>query len=139
MLQTSVTGLCGEHAQCSCHTGFAPACGCVLSPSTPLRLPAALYRAGPALPAVQVFGYSTKARTRLGLPFVPSPARAAQAARSLMRALSPGAVHLLPSAVPASVSSREGWVRLVSVLGSWPLATTLPADVDHPESQEVFS
>ena len=28
--------------------------------------------------------------------------------------------------------------RLVSVLGSWSLATTLPADVDHSESQEVF-
>ena len=56
-----------------------------------------------------------------------------------MRALSLGAARLLPSAVPASVSSREGCVRLVSVLGSWPLATTLPADVDHSESQEVFS
>ena len=31
-----------------------------------------------------------------------------------------------------------GQVRLVSVLGSWSLATTLPADVNRPESQEVF-
>ena len=54
--------------------GFAPARGCVLSPSTPLRLPAALYGADPALRAVPVFGSSTKARTRLGLRFVPSPA-----------------------------------------------------------------
>ena len=30
------------------------------------------------------------------------------------------------------------WVRLVSVLQSWSLATTLPADVNCPESQEVF-
>ena len=29
-------------------------------------------------------------------------------------------------------------VRLVSNLRIWPLAATLPADVDHPESQEVF-
>ena len=29
-------------------------------------------------------------------------------------------------------------VRLVSILGSWPLAATLLADVNHPESQEVF-
>ena len=43
-------------------------------PSTLLRLPAALYGAGPALSAVPVFRYSTKARTRLGLRFVPSPA-----------------------------------------------------------------
>lgn len=71
-LQTNVTGVCGEHSQCSGHTGFAPAHGCVLSPSTLLRLPAALYGAGPALRAVPVFTYSTKAWTRLGLSFVPS-------------------------------------------------------------------
>ena len=46
----------------------------VLSPSTLRRLPAALYGAGPALSAVPVFGYSTKARIRLRLGFVPSPA-----------------------------------------------------------------
>ena len=68
----------------------------VLSPSILLRLPAALYRACPALPAVPVFRFSTKAQTRLGLCFVPSPARAAQAARSLTCALSLGAVHLPP-------------------------------------------
>ena len=51
------------------HTGVA-----VLSPSTLLRLPAALYGAGPALSAVPVFGSSTKARIRLRLRFVPSPA-----------------------------------------------------------------
>ena len=110
----------------------------MLPPSTLLRLQAALYGAGPAWRAVPVFGYSTKARTLLGLCFVPSPARAAQAARSLKGALSPGAVRLLPSAVPASVSVCSGRVHLVSVLGSWPLATTLPVDVNHPESQEVF-
>ena len=40
------------------------------------------------LRVVPVFGYSTKAQTRLGLRFVPSPAGAAQAARSLTGALS---------------------------------------------------
>ena len=48
---------------------------------------------------VQVFGYSTKVQTRLGLGFVPSLAGAAQAARSLTSALSLGAVCLIPSAV----------------------------------------
>ena len=60
----------------------------VLSPSTLLRLPAALYGAGPALSAVPVLGSSTKARIWLGLRFVPSPAWAVQAARGL-GALSP--------------------------------------------------
>ena len=58
-----------------------------------------------------------------GLRFVPSPARAAQAARSLRSTLSPGVVRLLPSAVPDSVSACLE--RLVSLLGSWSLAATL--------------
>ena len=33
--------------------------------------------------------------------------------------------------VPASVSAHAGWVSLVSVLGSWSVAATLPADVNH--------
>ena len=74
---------------------------------------------------IQVFGYSTEAQTPLGLRFVPSPFRAAQAARRWRSALSPGARRLFPSAVPASVSVRAGRVRLVSVLGSWTLAVTL--------------
>ena len=45
----------------------------VLSPSTLLRLQAALQGASPELGAVPVFRYSTKAQTRLGLRFVPSP------------------------------------------------------------------
>ena len=106
--------------------------------ATLLRLPAALWGAGPALRVIPVFGYSTKVRTWLGLHFVPSPARAAQAARSLKSTLCPGAERLIPSAIPASVSARSGWVHLVSVLGSWPLAAALPADVHHPESQKVF-
>ena len=44
----------------------------VLFPSALLRLPAALYGAGPALNAVPVFGSSTKAWIRLRLRFVPS-------------------------------------------------------------------
>ena len=46
----------------------------VLSLSTLLRLPAALCGAGPALSAVPVFGSSTKARIRLRLRVVSSPA-----------------------------------------------------------------
>ena len=45
----------------------------VLSPSTLLRLPAALYRASPALSADPVFGSSTEARIRLHLSVVSSP------------------------------------------------------------------
>ena len=150
-LQTNVTGVCGEHSQCSGHTGFAPAHGCVLSPSTPFRLLAALQGVGPELlalprPKPLRFRFSGPPQRRrlgwgadwVGPAFCAFPTRAAQAARRLTSALSPGAVRLLPSTVPASVSARASPVCLVSVLGSWPLASTLPADVDHPESQEAF-
>ena len=58
---------CVPATLCLPHTGVS-----VLSPSTLLRLPAALYGAGPALSAVPVFGSSTKARILLRLRFVPS-------------------------------------------------------------------
>ena len=111
----------------------------VVSPSTLLRLQASLQGVGPGLralprPKVQVFGYSTKTETRLGLRFVPSlPEQLSQPG-----ALSPGATCLLPSVAPASVSGRAGLVHLASVLGSWTLAATVWVDVGHPESQEVF-
>ena len=47
------------------------------------------------LSAVTVFGSSTKARIRLRLRVVSSPASAVQAARGLL-ALSPGVAHLFP-------------------------------------------
>ena len=46
----------------------------VLFPSALLRLPAALHGAGPALSAVPVFWFSTKAQIRLRLRVVSSPA-----------------------------------------------------------------
>ena len=104
----------------------------VLSPSTLLRLQAALYGAGPALSAVPVFGYSTKARIQLRLRFVSSPAWAVQAARGL-GALSPGTALLFPPWPQRA--PPVGCLRLVFVLRSRPLAETLPAAVvDHPES-----
>ena len=90
-LQADVA-VCGEHSPCPGHTGFAPLRGVCAFPSTLLRLPAALYGAGPALSAVPVFRSSTKARIRLRLSFVSSPASAARAARGL-GTLSPGAVR----------------------------------------------
>ena len=72
-----------------------------------------------------------------GLRFVPSPAQAAQTAWSLPGALFPVRCSFSPPRAQPQFP-RAGWVRLVSVLGSWSLAATLPADVDHTESQVVF-
>ena len=90
------TSLCvGSTRRVPATLGLPPTGVSVPSPSTLLRLLAALYGAGPALSAVPVFGSSTKARIRLRLRFVPSPASAVQAARGL-GPLSPGAAHLFP-------------------------------------------
>ena len=136
-LQTDVAGLCGEHSQCSGHTGLAPLTG-VCFPRlhcSGSRLP---YRER-ALRCVR-FQFSGPPQKRglgwacvLCLPRPSSSGRQEPGGRAL-----PGAVRLSPSAVPASVSARASEVRLVSVLRTWPLAATLPADVNHPESQRVF-
>ena len=94
MFRLPVPSRCGE--------GLA-----LLFPSTLLRLPAALYGACPVLRAVPAFGCSTKARTWLRLHFVPSLAQAAQAARSLTGALSPGVARLLPSVVQLPFPPRQ--------------------------------
>ena len=93
---------------------------------------------GPCVECGSSFRVLRKSADSIGPAVCAFPAGAAQAARSWMGILSPGAVRLLPSTGPASVSARARWVRLVSVLGSWSLAVTVPADVNHPESQEVF-
>ena len=118
---------------------FQPHWVCPCSTCFPhlLRLLAALCGTGPELRAVPVFRYSTKVQTPLGLHFVPSPAQAAQAARSLTGALSPDTGRLIPPRAQPQFP-RTSRVLLVSVLGSWTLATTLLADVNHSESQEVF-
>ena len=74
-------GRCRQRSLCVGRTHSVPATlglprtgVSVLSPSTLLRLPAALYGAGPALSAVPVFGSSTKAWIQLRLHFVSSPA-----------------------------------------------------------------
>ena len=78
---TGRAGCCRQILQCVDSTPRVPATlglprtgVSVLSPSTLLRLPAALYGAGPVLSAVPVFGSSTTAQIRLRLSFVPSPA-----------------------------------------------------------------
>ena len=101
--QAEVVSCSGSLVQSRCGEG-------AVSLSMLLRLPAVLYGVCPALRAVPVFGSSTKVWTRLRLRFVPSPAGTAQAAGSLTGTLSPGAVHLLPSAAPASVSAHGSQV-----------------------------
>ena len=135
-MQTNVTGVCGEHSQCSGHTRFALAHGLwfphlhcsgsrLLSREWGLgcvRFPC-LYCSGSrllsrerALSCMHFPGLSRsdsgfwvlhKDTLLVGPAFCAFPAQEAQAARNLMSALSPDATRLIPSAVPASVSAHQ--------------------------------
>ena len=105
----------------------------VLSPSTLLRLPGALYGAGPALSAVPVFRSSTKARILLRLRFVSSLASAVQAARGL-GALSPGAARLFPLRRAAQAARGLGALSL----DAGRLFPLWPQRAPPVGSQEIF-
>ena len=138
-LQTNVTGLCGEHSQCSSHTGFAPPCGHVCFPRLHCSGSRLLYREW-ALCCLRFQFSGTPQKHGLAwacvlcLPCPSSSGRQELDGRTL-----PGCGAPSPLRCP-SLSFRlgAGWVHLVSFLGSWSLAATLPADVNHPKSQEVF-
>ena len=95
---------------------------------------------GPCVVCGSSFRVFHKSADLDGPAFCDFPAQAAQAAQSLTRACTlPGCGAPSPPPCGPSLSfSCTGWVRLVSVLGDWSLAATLPADVNHRESQKVF-
>ena len=102
ILQTNITGVCGECSQCLGHTGFAPTHGVCAFPVYTAQAPGCsagkLSRAGPGLCAVPRseplgFGFSgTPQRHRLCWACVlcPSQVPAAQVPRCLRSTLSPG-------------------------------------------------
>ena len=106
-LQTNATGVCGEHSQCSGHTGSALHRGVCAFPVYTAQAPGCSIWSGPCLACGSSFQGLHRSAGSAGPAFCAFPARAAQAARSLTSSLSLGAVHLIPSAVPASVSARR--------------------------------
>ena len=110
VLQTD-TAVCGAHSQSSGHTGFAPAHGCVLSPSTLLRLPAALQAAGgPCIACSSSFRVLHKSADSVGPVFCAFPGRSSSGSQELDGRTLPGAARLLPSRVPTSVSTHASRV-----------------------------
>ena len=142
-LQTNVTGMCGEHWQCSGHTGFAPACR-VCFPHLHCSGSRLLSRER-ALSCMHFpglrrsdSGFWVLHQDRLSWACVlcfPHPS--SSGSQELDGCALPGAVRLIPLQ-PQPQFPSAGRVGLVSVLGRWTLATTLPANVDHPESPEVI-
>ena len=137
-LQKNVTGLCGGALAVFRPHWVWPRSQVCTFPVYTAQAPGCSIGSGPCVVCGSSFWVLHKSADSVGPAFCAFPAGEAQAARSLTGALTPGVAHLLPSAVPASVSVRPSLVCLVSVLGSWSLAATLLADVNHPESQEVF-
>ena len=138
-LQTNVTGVCGEHSQCSGYTGFAPLTG-VCFP----RLHCSgsrLLCMEQALRCVRFQFLGSPQKHGLGwacilcLPRLSSSGSQQLYGRTLL-----GCRAVIPSTVPTSVSACASWVRAPCVC-SRDLASSRdpPADVNHPESQEVFS
>ena len=115
-VQTNITGVCGECAQCLGHTGFAPAHGVCAFPVYTVQAPGCsaeeLSKAGPGLRArprskLLRFRFSgSPQRHGLGWACVlsPSQVRAAQVTRWLASTLSPGVRCVLspPSSQPLS-------------------------------------
>ena len=98
-LQTNVTGLCGERSQCSGHTGFAPLMVCAF-PVYTAQAPGCSPGSGPWVACtsqayaaqIQVFRYSTKTQTLLGLrfvPFLPSSSGSQEHSPRVQHAISP--------------------------------------------------
>ena len=108
----------------------------LLSLSTRLRLPAALYGACPALHVVPVFRYSTNSPQKadsVAPAFCAFPGRSSSGSQELDGRTLPGCGAPSPLHSPSL-----SFLPRLSGACTLSLAATLPADVDHPESQEVF-
>ena len=154
-LQTNIIGMCGECLQCLGHTGFALVHGTCTFPlynSQALGYSAGeLSEAGPGLHALpwskplrfRFSGSPQRGRLSWASVFYPSKVRAAEATRCLASAVSPGEECIL----------SPPWSHLLCFLGGsrctrlqcavylfWELisGSTLPAEVNHPESQGVL-
>ena len=94
-LQTNVTGLCGEHWQCSGHTGFAPVHG-MCFPRLHCSGSWLLYMERALLCVRLQFSGPPQKHSLVWACVCAFPARAPPAARSLMGALSPVQCALSP-------------------------------------------
>ena len=105
ILQTNITGVCGEGSQCLGHTGFVPTHGMCVFPGYTAQVPGCsageLSKAGPglhSLPRCKPLRFLGTLQSR-GLSWAcvlcPSQFRAAQVTRCLVSTLSPGGVVII--------------------------------------------
>ena len=70
---------------------------------------------GPCVACSSSFRVLHKSTDSVGPAFCAFPGRSSSGSQELDGCTLPGAVHLLPSTVPASVSARANWVRVPCV------------------------
>ena len=131
-LQAIITGVCGEDSPCSGHTGFAPLTG-VCSPRLRCSGSRLLYMER-ALRCSRFQFSGTTQKRGLGCSCVLCLTHPSSlGSQELDGHTLPGAIAPSPLQGPSDSfhASQSGACTLC-------LAATLPLDVDHPESQEVF-
>ena len=104
--QVSLAGV-GRTRSVPATLGSPPLAACAF-PVCPAPAPGWSLCYGPRVACGSSFQVLHKSAASVGPGFCAFPAQAAQAARSLTGAVSPGAVRLIPSSVPASVSRWSG-------------------------------
>ena len=119
--------------------GLPPLAGMCAFPVYTALAPGCSIGNGPCVACGSSFRVLHKSADSAGPVFCAFPGLNSSGSQELDECTLPGcsAPYLLRGS-SLSFRARAGLVHLVSVLGSWSLAATLPADVNHPESQEVF-
>ena len=135
MLQTNVPGVCGEHSQCSGHTGFGPARGVCAFPVYTAQAPGCSIGSGPRVVCGSSFRVFHKSADTVWPAFCAFPDWSSSGIREPDKRTLPRCGAPYPLRSP----SLSFCTRLVCVLVSWSLTATLSEDVNHPESQEVFA
>ena len=89
-LQTNVTGLCGEHSQCSGHTGFAPLMGVCAFPVYTAQAPGCSIWSGPCVVGGSSFRVLHKSADSFGPEFCAFPGPSSSGSRELDEHTLPG-------------------------------------------------
>ena len=121
--------------------GLPPLTGVCAFPVYTAQAPGCSIWNGPCIACGSSFRVLHKSADSVGPAFCDFPGRSSSGSQELDERTLPGCSAPSPLGLrsqPQFPHMLVGFMRFVSVLGSWPLTATLLADVDHPESQEVF-
>ena len=133
-------GRCRQISLCSGHTGFAPHRGVCAFPVYTAQAPGCSIWSGPCAECVSSFQVFHKSADSVGPAFCAFPGPSSSGSQELDGRTLPWCGAPYPLCGP-SLSFRKtqlGACTLCLFSGAGLSPATLPADVDHPEPQEVF-